>query len=590
MGWQDGEKRNERIKKTFEPVNMLTHHWLIGDKSKLTTTLSYQFGEESGSRLDWFNANNPSPVYYRNMPSFTAFNGGSQDPADVANEINAWKSNAQLNWGSLYQANRNVDGNHAAYWVTSDVNKDKIASIYSNFRTELTDHIDLVVSASYQKTKSELFRRVEDLLGADHVLNYDDFNTTKNLEVNRYLMYDLKNPDYVARKGDRYEYNYEINRDYADLYFQSKIKGKKLDVTLGMKAAMTKFYREGKYHNEMYINDSYGKSKTYDFIDFGVKSQFLYKIDGRNFIQLNAMFQTDAPSSDEIFPNARMNDVTVDGVKSAQIYTGDLSYILRAPRVKARATAYYTRTKDEIEKSFGYIDGISTSQRLFVSEVITGVGKEYLGTELAIEAQVTPTITVSAVAAIGQNIYKDNADYNLYSDNYVEEGLAYKNFGEAYIKNYKVASGPQAGFTLGLEYRDPKFWWIGVSGNFLANNYIDIAPYRRTKGFLSDDQGMPIATVTEEGLKEVLKQQKMDDQFMLNINIGKTIRLGKYSAGISGSINNVLNNKEYITGGFEQMRIGNYNNAINKDYQKLFGPKLWYGQGTTFFANVYFRF
>ncbi|MEK5777751.1 hypothetical protein VXE44_22050, partial [Acinetobacter nosocomialis] len=53
-GWQDGEKRNERVKKTFEPINMLTHHWNINNKSKLTTTVSYQFGKESSSRLDWF--------------------------------------------------------------------------------------------------------------------------------------------------------------------------------------------------------------------------------------------------------------------------------------------------------------------------------------------------------------------------------------------------------------------------------------------------------------------------------------------------------------------------------------------------------
>lgn len=591
-GWQDGDKRNERVKKTFEPVNMLTHHWTIGNKSKLITTLSYQFGEESGSRLDWFNANNPSPTYYRNMPSyFGSLSGGNQASIDAQTSL--WKSDintSQLNWGSLYEANRNSKDGQAVYWLASDVNKDKVASIYTNFSTELTDNIDLTIAASYQNTKSELFRRVEDLLGSNYVVNVDDFNLTNNLPVNRYLKYDIRNPDYVARKNDKYEYDYEINRDYADIYLQSKIKADKIDVTVGVKAAMTKFHRNGKYQNEMYINDSYGKSKTYDFIDFGVKSQFLYKFNGRNFAQLNAMYSTDAPTSDEIFPNARMNEVSVDGVKSAKVFSGDLSYILRAPRVKARATAYYTRTKDEIEKSFGYIDGTNSDNQIFVSEVVTGVGKEYIGTELAVEAQITPTITVTAVAAIGQNVYKDNAEYNLYSDEYAKEGIAFKNLGVTNIKNYKVASGPQAGFTLGLEYRDPKFWWIGISGNYLANNYIDIAPYRRTNSFITSYKDYPVNGVDEASLKDILKQDKMDDQFMMNLNIGKTIRIGKYSAGISGSINNVLNNKKYVTGGFEQMRVGNFTKAIEKDYLKLFGPKLWYGQGTTFFANVYFRF
>ncbi|WP_334124327.1 carboxypeptidase regulatory-like domain-containing protein [Empedobacter brevis] len=603
-GWQDGEKRNERVKKTFEPVNMLTHHWNINTKSKLTTTISYQFGKESGSRLDWFNASNPSPTYYRNMPSYALFdyNNINGDPTDIQlNDYNykldQWRSGSigQLDWGEMYRANANSTTGRAVYWLTADVNEDKTATAYTNFQTELASNIDLTIAASYQKTNSKLYREIQDLMGADYVWNWDDYNVLVENGVSRYYRYNiLDNRDESERdkirKGDKQEYYYEINRDYADLYMQSKIKGKLLDVTLGVKTALTKFYRDGKFQNEMYKDHSYGKSKTYDFVDFGVKSNFLVKLDGRNFIQANVMYQTEAPTSDEIFPNARMNDVTVDGIESAKIFSSDLSYILRAPRVKARATAFYTRTKDEIEKSFGYIDG--TADQLFVSEVMTGVGKEYLGTELAIEAQVLPVLTLSAVASIGQYVYKDNPSYNLYSDDYGVEGIPYKNLGTAYLKDYKVAAGPQSGFSLSAEYRDPKFWWVGVSGNYLMNNYVDPSAYRRTSRFFTDEHGYPDGDkeVIEAQLKDLLKQEKFSDEFMLNINLGKTFRIGKYSAGISGTINNVLNNKNYVTGGFEQMRIGNYKNASDKNYQKLFGPKMFYGMGTTYFANIYFRF
>ena len=43
------------------------------------------------------------------------------------------------------------------------------------------------------------------------------------------------------------------------------------------------------------------------------------------------------------------------------------------------------------------------------------------------------------------------------------------------------------------------------------------------------------STVIEEGLKNVLKQEKFSNEFMLNLNLGKTFRIGKYSAGISCS-------------------------------------------------------
>ena len=580
-GWQNGEKRSERVKKTFEPVFQLSHHWNMGTKSKLLTTVSYQFGRDAGSRLDWYNAPNPTPTYYRNLPSWYSYS----DQPELANlYTNAWLNGtaAQLNWGSLYQANSNIKVDetglrHSVYYLTNDVNEDKTASFYTNFKTELTDNIDIIVAASYQNVKSDLFREVGDLLGGDYVKNYDDYNKYYYNELDK---------GYIAKKGDRHEYNYSINSNYAELYFQSKIKSKLLDVTFGMKTSYRDFYRDGKYLNGLYRDNSYGKSKTYDFLNFGIKSNFLFKIDGRNFISLNGEYTTDAPTADEVFPNARLSDITVDqGIVDAKIYSGDISYIYRAPRIKARATAFYTKVEDEIEKSFGYIDGAEGSY--FVAEVMTGVDKQYLGGEIAVEAQVTSTIKVTGAAALGQYTYANNPDYYLFSDDFMNDtGEAYKNYGTAYIKDYKLQTGPQSGYSLGVEYRDPKFWWVGVSGNYLTNNYIDIAPYRRTVNFIRNVESV----VTEESLREVLKQTRVSDEFMLNLNVGKSFRFGNYNLGTSLTINNVLDNKNYISGGYEQLRLGNYDNAVNKYQRELFGPKLFYGAGRTFFFNVYLRF
>ena len=77
------------------------------------------------------------------------------------------------------------------------------------------------------------------------------------------------------------------------------------------------------------------------------------------------MYSTFAPTVDEIFPNARSNDYTIDennfpqggnDLVSSKIWSSDISYILRAPRVKARVTGFYTKFMDEYEKNFGYID------------------------------------------------------------------------------------------------------------------------------------------------------------------------------------------------------------------------------------------
>jgi hypothetical protein len=42
---------------------------------------------------------------------------------------------------------------------------------------------------------------------------------------------------------------------------------------------------------------------------------------------------------------------------------------------------------------------------------------------------------------------------------------------------------PQQAY-LGIDYRDPKYWWVGININYLADSYIDISPIVRTDGFI----------------------------------------------------------------------------------------------------------
>lgn len=603
-GWQDGEKRSERVRKFFEPVNLLTHYWTINSKSRLTTTVGYQFGKDSRSRLDWNHANNPSPIYYRNMPSY--YESLADSTPDLVNMvIDRWKNDqtySQLDWSDIYRQNYNRGNGGAAYVLAGDVNEDKIWSASSIFKSELNENIKYTVGISYQNTNSHLYREVIDLLGGHHFVNYDDFeDVSYNID---------EEAGREVGEGDKYQYDYEIHHQLTNLFAQFDVAMGKFDLTFGAKLSNTNVYRFGNYRHEQYLDNSKGKSKTYDFWNFGTKAQLLYKMDGRNFIQFNTMYMTYAPTSDEVFPNARSNDYTVDennftqggdNLKSPSVFSSDLSYVLRAPRVKGRATAYYTKFFNEFEKNFGYIDQGKTtgsSRNLFGADYVFGIDKQFVGGELALEAQLTTTITLNAVASLGQFTYANNPTYQGFSDSKDvrdNSDLEPELFTTGstppqttYLKNYRVATGPQQGYSLGLQYRDPKFWWVGFTANYLASNYLSPAPFRRTASIWggNDPGDFP------EGLAEsFLKQEKFSDEFMLNVNIGKTFRIGKYFAGISASVNNVLDNRDYVTGGFEQIRVGSLQVlADNPAYSKIFGPKYWYDRGRSYFINAFFRF
>lgn len=586
-GWQDGEKRNERLKTNHEPVFQLTHHWDVSKNTKLTTTASYQFGKNGYTRLDWNNAYSPSPVYYRNMPSWYLSNG-DQTGADYY--TNLWKTDesfSQINWDALYNANYNQADGHAVYFVANDVNMDKTLSFNSNLRTQINENYTLFAGLSYQNVNSEMFREVDDLLGAQYVLDKDDY-----AEFGESGDYDENHPDKKVGKDGKVQYDYAINQQKVGAFFAANYKKNKWDITLSLKSGYTGMSRFGKFDHYKY-DDSYGRSKTYSFVDWGSKLMLTYKLNGRNFIRLNGAYFSNAPTFSEVFPSARESAVSSPDIDVSKIASGDLSYILRAPKVKARLTGYYTKFMDETQVAFAYIDrtgGSGSTNNVFTAEVLTGVDKQHVGGEFAMEAQLTSTFTLNAVASVGEYTYANNPDVYYFSEDYADQG-GYDYIGKSYLKDYKVSSSAQSGYALGFQYRDPHYWWLGATGNYLTNNYISPAASLRTEQFQIDPStNLPYAGLTQSSLDELLKQQKFSDEFMLNVNAGKTFRFGKYYMGVSLTVNNVLNNKDYITGGFEQLRLANYADYSNADYRTTFGSKTWRNQGTSYFLNVFLRF
>lgn len=69
-GYQNGEKRNARIGNYHQPMIMLSHYWTMDDKTKLTSTLYYNFGRGGSTALSWVEADDPRPDYYKNLPSY----------------------------------------------------------------------------------------------------------------------------------------------------------------------------------------------------------------------------------------------------------------------------------------------------------------------------------------------------------------------------------------------------------------------------------------------------------------------------------------------------------------------------------------
>ncbi|MBR5843356.1 MAG: carboxypeptidase-like regulatory domain-containing protein, partial [Bacteroidaceae bacterium] len=82
-GYQDGKVRNSRIVQSMDPTVLLNYIWDIDNESSLKVGAAYHYNMYSNSALSFYNAPDPRPDYYRNLPGFQYTNLGVNGPGDV---------------------------------------------------------------------------------------------------------------------------------------------------------------------------------------------------------------------------------------------------------------------------------------------------------------------------------------------------------------------------------------------------------------------------------------------------------------------------------------------------------------------------
>ncbi len=638
-GYFDGEKKNSRIREIEEPVIMLNHYWNITEKTSLNTNIAYQTGTIGNSRLDnngtdlvtlngqetyigGGRSRDTNPMHPSNLPSIY-LQDANPTPLDYQNAYLAQQrfiEDGQLDWNQLIRANQlsAQQGGNATYILYEDRTDDTQWTFNTIANSQLTDNIALNGAVNYRTLKSENFAEVLDLLGGTGFLDVDGFGTAINntsgieftpQELADRAQSDVRNRNRIVGVGDRYDYNYDIDADVISGFAQAQFKTNKVDFFLGGNISQTTYQRTGLYENGYFPGvGSFGKGEKISFTNYGAKGGFTFKIDGRNLIDVHGTYFTKAPTIRNAYANARQNHRTIAQLQggeqeSEKTQSVDASYILRTPKLKARLTGYYAKIEDATDISFFFTQAISGSAAGFVQEILTDVEKLHVGGELGIEYQITPTIKLKGAAAIGQFTYNNNPNLFLASTNdiFLNESIenpsgtgnleGIKDYGKTALEGYRIAGGPQNAVQLGFEYRDPNFWWFGTTANYFSNAYIDISPFARTSNFNQDTDGLPFNDYDENIARELLRQEQFDDYILVNAVGGKSWKVKDYYIGFFATINNIFD-KEYKTGGFEQARNGNYR-LLQEESQRdtpIFGPRYFYGFGTSYYLNVYVRF
>jgi hypothetical protein len=591
-GYQNGKKRNASVAKLNQPVFILTHEWKINDKINLTTAGSYLFGNRSVSGIDWYNAPDPRPDYYRYLPSYYADNPNIQ--AEVTDAFISNVNLRQINWDKLYNVNyasnetvRNADG-IAGNDVTGKRSKYIVEdrNIYTNrynFNTVLnssvSQHVDLSAGASYQYQKNHYYKSVNDLLGGDFYVDLNQFAERDYPGSSTASQNDLNAANRILKVDDEFGYNYAMTIAKATAWSQAQFKFNRFDFFVAAEYTYNSFYRTGYAKVGLFPDNSYGKSKKYTFNNYALKGGGTYKLDGRNYFYANGAYLTRAPFFDNAFVAPRTRDLVQDNLKSEEVTTAEAGYVLNSPNIKFRATGFYTGVKNQLNVMTFYHD----QYRNFVNYALSNIGKQHFGTEIGVEAKLGMGFSFNAAANIARYYYNTRQKATVTVDNSAE--IVAKDI-TIYSENFRLPT-PQECYTAGLEYRSKSFWFINANVNYFRKMWLDFNPLRRTAAAVDG------LDPKSELYESIINQTQLDDQYTVDVFAGYSWKVNNKFKSLKRNtflvfnlgVNNLLNNKKIISGGFEQLRFDFDGRDINK-----FPPKYFYSYGLTFYASVGLRF
>ncbi len=590
-GFQAGEKRNSRIADTHRPIAMLRHDWDINTKSKLTAVASYQFGKNGNTAIDWVNARDPRPDYYQRLPSFARNRSDIQDSIAVADAIRSNPTFLTIDWASMINANRfgkpvtiqNANGSGTdftgkrAKYIIEERRLDGVeANANLIFKSYLTDRLTLNAGGTFQYTQSENFKIVKDLLGADFYLDIDKFRANDPTRENN-----VDQPNRIVGEGERFDYDYLSNVRKASGWLQLVYTLPRFDFFLAGQTEATAFWREGNVRNGKFPlgNDSFGQSEVSEFLTYAAKGGVTYKLDGRNYFHAGGFYGTRAPFYQNALTSPRTRNEIVPRLEVEQITSGEIGYNYRSPYFKAKATAYYTQFANGSDIQNFFIVEPSIGNGNFIFLTMTDIDKLHFGGEIAAEARIYKGLSINAIAAIGQYTYTSRPKGTVYVDS---ELLPRVTDRTIYMKNFYLGGTPQQAYALGLRYSGKKFWFANLTFNYFDEIWIDFNPLRRTEQVVEDiDRNSSL-------FRSIIYQEKAASNYTLDFFGGKSFKLASnYFLNLTLGVNNILNNKNFITGGYEQGRFefdANGNNRFPNRYFYMFG--LNYFMNATFRVNI----
>lgn len=619
-GYQNGKRRNSRIVNDFAPSALLTWDWDINDKMKLTTSAFGKYSMYKSTKLEYNNAENPQPDYYKNMPSafYYVWNTDHSNIIQSNNETafqqwqdvyNAWtttKANQQINWDRLYWSNKNAaaNGSDALYFIQAKHIDGLTLNLSSTLTAKVTKNSTLYGGFTIGSNSNRHYQTMEDLLGASTYHNINSHLTGSYASTAPEIQYDLNHPNALVGEGDKFGYDYKIEVLKGLLWTSYTAQMNRFVGNLSAKLGQTNMRRHGYMKNGLFPDSSEGNSGIARMGEGGAKGSLSFDAGRGHTFKIGAGYEWQPPTANTAFLAPEMYNSYVFNLKDEKIFSSEFSYQFQNAWLHANLNAYYSRLEDVAEWQCYYDD----AQSAFSYVSMTGIKKEHYGVEAGLDFKLTSFLNFKAVGAISDAKNINNCDVA-----YLNSNKATVEHDIVYNKNMRESGTPLTVGSLGLDFHSGG-WYINVNANYYDRIYLSYSPMYRYGETLKQRQKAHISqgafneavygdsytdakgNITAELLPEAVEQAQGHGGWMVDASISKSVRLKHGSLNFNLMFTNILNNQKIVSGGYEQSRTdisfdsttGEYSNTRVYKFSK--NPKKFYVFGTNGMFQVSYRF
>ena len=604
-GYQNGKMRNARVRKTFEPITVLKYTYSPDMDFESATTLLWRTGSNGYTALDWYDAPDPRPDYYKNLPSYAFmededYGKSNVDKADWmreawVNRLPEYAGYQHIDWDRLYRVNYAAADGRAKYVQEERHVDQNELNLAETIKWRANEHNLLHAGAYFKWNRSENYKKIADLLGGRYFLDIDSFAerdyAIDPVKLQNDLDYYLAHGE--ARKlylGDKYGYDYLAQIRKAGAWVTENFEWGGWSANAAASVGYETFWRDGLVRKGLFPDDSRGQSRHANFLVYSGKVGLAYVIPTGHRFSVNAGYFNDAPTFNQSFISPRTRNTMMDGLTTKKTLSADVNYQFNSMGYNLRLTGFWTQIKDQTDLMSFYDD----REHTFTNFAMTGIDQRHMGIELGVKVPLfAQGLSASGILSMGEYIYTSTPHMVQTIDNSAEivhdEDVPYwKEHTVAdengVVKTYKhyVPSTPQLAAQIGLNY-NVNYWYLELNAQYFAHSYLDMNPGYRTHSAVGGPDGIE----TPAEIAYMAAQEEFAPAFLLNASIGKSWYVNNNQIGFSLQLNNMTNNRGVKTGGYEQTRLID---SSDKKRSYRFDSKYFYMQGFNYMLNIYFRF